>query len=173
MGRVLVGQEIRIGEDGEILTQGPNVTPGYWQNEEATAASFEGARYKTGDLGQLDEAGNLYLKGRRKDLIVLANGQNVYPGDIERLLNAHSAVKEGVVVGLPNERDGGETAHAVLLLEDPSTSANEIVEEVNKELADHQRITGYTIWSEEDFPRTHTLKVRKVLVLDHLKADSF
>ncbi|MCH8207174.1 MAG: AMP-binding protein, partial [Chloroflexi bacterium] len=170
VGRALEGQDIRIAEDGEVLTRGPNVTPGYWQNEEATAAAFDGEWYRTGDLGYMDDAGYLYLKGRKKDLIVLANGQNVFPEDIERLLNAHPLVKEGVVVGLSDERSTGETVHAVLLLEDPTVPAREIVNEVNDELADHQRIVSHTVWHEEDLPRTHTLKVRKGVVLDYLKA---
>ena len=170
VGPVLSGQEIRIAEDGEVLTRGPNVTPGYWQNEEATAAAFDGEWYRTGDVGYIDDAGYLFLRGRKKDLIVLANGQNVYAEDVERLLNAHPAVKEGVVVGLPDERSGGETVHAVLLVEDPTVPVKEIVDAINDKLADHQRIASYAVWHEEDFPRTHTLKVRKGVVLDYLKA---
>lgn len=169
VGRVLSGQEIRIAEDGEVLTRGPNVTPGYWQNEEATAAALDGEWYRTGDLGHIDDAGYLFLRGRKKDLIVLANGQNVYAEDVERLLNANPAVKEGVVVGLPDERSGGETVHAVLLVEDPTVPVKGIVDATNDKLADHQRIATYAVWHEEDFPRTHTLKVRKGVVLDYLK----
>ena len=110
--------------------------PGYWQDEEATAAAFEAGWYKTGDLGYLDESGNLFLKGRKKDLIVLANGQNVYADDVERALNAHPAVAEAVVAGLPDERSGAETVHAILLLEDPSVPVKEIIEEANAKLAD-------------------------------------
>ena len=170
VGRVVQGQEVRIAEDGEVVTRGPNITPGYWQNEEATAAAFQGEWYKTGDLGFLSEEGDLYLKGRKKDLIVLANGQNVYADDVERLLNAHPAVKEGVVVGLPEVRGGGEIVHAVLLIDDPKATAKQIIDEVNGNLADHQRVSAYTVWHDEDFPRTHTLKVKKAQVLEHLKA---
>ena len=170
VGHVLPGQAVRIAEDREVLTRGPNVTPGYWRNEEATAAVFDGEWYRTGDLGYVDDAGYLYLRGRKKDLIVLANGQNVYAEDIERLLSAHPRVKEGVVVGLTDERSGGETVHAVLLIEDSSSAVRDIVDSVNDKLADHQRITSHTIWHEDDFPRTHTMKVRKGIVLDYLKA---
>ncbi len=172
VGRSLPGQEVRIAEDGEVLVRGPNVTPGYWRNQQATEAAFEKDWYKTGDLGYLDDSGQLYLRGRKKDLIVLANGQNVYPEDIERLLNAHPAVTEGVVVGLPAEGSGGETVHAVLLVNEPQLPGDairEVVGEVNGNLADHQRISGHTVWHPEDFPRTPTLKVKKALVLDHLK----
>ena len=168
VGRTLPGQDVSIAEDGEILVRGPNVTSGYWQNKQATEAAFEKEWYKTGDLGYLDDSGQLYLRGRKKDLIVLANGQNVYPEDIERLLNSHPAVTEAVVVGLPAEAGGGETVHAVLLLDDTLPS-RDIIEQVNGRLADHQRITSHTVWPQEDFPRTHTLKVKKVLVLDYLK----
>ena len=172
VGRVLSGQEIHIAEDGEVLTRGPNVTPGYWQNEEATAAAFDGEWYKTGDLGYMDDADYLYLRGRKKDLIVLANGLNVYAEDIERLLNAHPNVKEGVVVGLPDARSAGETVHAALLMEDSTVPVKEIVDGINERLADHQRIASYGIWHEEDFPKTHTLKVKKGVVLDYLKKAS-
>ena len=77
VGRSLPGLEVRIAEDGEVLVRGPNVTPGYWRNQQATEAAFEKDWYKTGDLGYLDDSGQLYLRGRKKDLIVLANGQNV------------------------------------------------------------------------------------------------
>jgi long-chain acyl-CoA synthetase len=168
VGRVLPGQEIRIAEDGEILTRGPNVTQGYWQSPEATAAVFEDGWYKTGDLGYIDQDGFLFLKGRKKDLIVLANGQNVYPEDIESVLNKQPGVRDSVVVGLPSE-GGVVRVHAVLLMEDGSKAA-EAVNSANKLLADHQRVRGFTLWPQEDFPRTHTLKVRKNLVMESLRA---
>ena len=172
VGQTLPGQRVRIAEDGEVLAAGPNVTPGYWQNPEATDAAFDGEWYKTGDLGYMDEASRLYLKGRKKDLIVLANGQNVYPEDIEQQLNAEPAIMEGVVVGFPDETSGVETVHAVLLLDSSSKGHQDtraIIDAVNSRLADHQRITSHSVWQEEDFPRTHTLKVKKALVLDHLQ----
>ena len=166
VGRVLSGQQVRIADDGEVLTRGPNVTRGYWRNEAATTASFEDGWYKTGDLGALDEDGFLFLKGRKKDLIVLANGQNVYPEDIETALGRQPGVREGVVLGLPAD-DASVEVHAALLLED-GADAEEVVRAANADLADHQRVQGFTAWPEDDFPRTHTLKVKKQLVLDAL-----
>ena len=166
VGRVVDGQEVRIAEDGEVLTRGPNVTRGYWRNEAATEAAFEDGWYKTGDLGFMDDDGFLYLKGRKKDLIVLANGQNVYPEDIETALAKQPGVREGVVLGLPSG-DSSIEVHAALLLEEEA-DADEIVRSANAALADHQRVQGFTAWPDEDFPRTHTLKVKKQLVLDHL-----
>lgn len=170
LGKVLPGQEVRIAEDGEIQTRGPNVTPGYWNQPEITEASFAGEWYKTGDLGHIDEDGFLYFKGRKKDLIVLANGQNVYPEDIEPWLQNHQSIVDGVVVGMPSP-SGGEDVHAVLL---PSEGADggAVVAEVNPQLAAHQQIRGFTIWPEEEFPRTHTLKVKKNVVLERLIADA-
>lgn len=170
VGRVLPGQEILIAEDGEILTRGPNVTQGYWQSPQTTAPAFEDGWYRTGDLGYVDQDGFLFLKGRKKDLIVLANGQNVYPEDVESVLNKQPGVRDSVVVGLP--ADGGLVRiHAVLLMEEgDGSNAAEVVSSTNKLVADHQRIRGFTIWPEEDFPRTHTLKVRKNLVMESLRS---
>lgn len=84
VGRALPGIEIRIADDGEILVRGPNITPGYWKNPEATAAALQDGWYHTGDLGYLDSHKNLYIKGRKKNLIVLPNGMNVYPEDVDR-----------------------------------------------------------------------------------------
>lgn len=170
VGKVLSGQEVRIATDGEVLVKGPNVTSGYWRNEESTKSLFDGDWYKTGDLGHLDDDGFLFLRGRKKDLIVLANGQNVYAEDIESMLTSHPAVKEGVVLGIQEARSGGERVHAVLLMEDPSVPVKDVVDSVNAGLADHQRIADYTVWSDDDFPRTHTLKVKKGIVLDAIVA---
>ncbi|MDA0734283.1 MAG: AMP-binding protein [Chloroflexi bacterium] len=166
VGKILPGVALKLAEDGEILVKGDNITPGYWQNPEATAAAFVDGWYQTGDLGYLDQQGFLHLKGRKKDLIVLDNGQNVYPEDLETLLNQQPTVKDSVVLGLPNDR-GIVRVHAVLLIEEGGDAA-EAVSSVNQQVSDHQRIRGFTIWHEEDFPRTHTMKIRKPVVLDYL-----
>jgi long-chain acyl-CoA synthetase len=169
VGKAIPGVEISIAGDGEILVRGPNVTPGYWQNEQATQAAFVDGWYKTGDLGEIDAAGHLYLKGRKKDLIVLANGQNVYPEDIEALLVRQTGVRDAVVVGLTRQ-EGAIEVHAALLLDAESqTSADTVVRAVNGDLAAHQQIQGFTVWPDGDFPRTHTLKVRKPLVIQRLQ----
>jgi long-chain acyl-CoA synthetase len=166
IGKPLPGIEVRIAEDGELLVRGPNVSPGYWQSPDATAAAFQDGWYHTGDLGYQDAQGNLYLKGRKKNLIVLANGLNVYPEDIENVLLNNPAIKDAVIVGL-SENDGGPTVHAILLMDDP-TQAKAAIQTANKQLASHQQIRGYTNWPETDFPRTHTLKVKRQDVMDRL-----
>lgn len=167
VGKPLPGIEVRIAEDGEILVRGPNVALGYWKNPEATAAAFQDGWYHSGDLGFMDSQGYLYLKGRKKNLIVLANGMNVYPEDIENVLLTNSAVKDAVIVGL-NESDGGPTVHGILLMDDPS-QAKAVIQQANKQLASHQQIRGFTIWPDADFPRTHTLKVKRPEVLEKLQ----
>jgi long-chain acyl-CoA synthetase len=168
VGRPLPGQQVRITDDGEVQARGPNVFTGYWNNPEATRAVFDGEWYQTGDLGYIED-GYLYLRGRKKDLIVLPDGQNVYPEDVEAAICRQTGIKDAVVVGL--ERDGDLRIHAVILEEDPG-AAHEAVRSANAILDDRQQIMGFTTWPEEDFPRTHTLKVRKNFVLDYLKERS-
>jgi long-chain acyl-CoA synthetase len=166
VGKAIRDVEVRIAPDGEILARGPNITPGYWQNEKATAEAFEGDWYRTGDLGEVDAAGYLYLRGRKKNLIVLANGQNVFPEDIEAVLVQQPGVKDAIVVGLP--RGGEVEVHAVFLAED-AAACEAAVRAANGRLADHQRIHGFTRWPGDDLPRTHTLKVKRGKVLEYLQ----
>jgi len=168
IGQPLPGVEVKIAEDGELLVHGPNVAQGYWKNPEATAAAFQDGWYYTGDLGSMDDKGRIYLKGRKKNLIVLANGLNVYPEDIENVLLTNPAIKDAVVIGLM-EKDEGPTVYGILLMEDPS-QAKAVIQQTNKQLASHQQIRGYTVWPEKDFPRTPTLKVKRPEVMEKLQA---
>ncbi|MBI4220595.1 MAG: AMP-binding protein [Chloroflexi bacterium] len=168
-GKPLPGVEARIAEDGEILVRGPNVTSGYWHDEKATAAAFDGDWYRTGDIGHFDSDGHLHLSGRKKDMIVLDTGMNVYPQDIEVVLNSDPRVKDCCVVGF-SAPSGRIQVHAVLLLHDPNQGPRAIVETANSVLNDHQRIRGFTVWPREDFPRTHTLKIRKRDVVHVLRS---
>src|SRR6185437_10246687 len=111
--------------------------------------------------------GYLYLHGRTRDLIVLADGQNVYPEDVEQALRQATGVRDAVVIGRPGAR--GPQVHAILLLDAPALEPGDAVREANGRLAPHQRIGGFTVWPEADFPRTLTLKVKRqevVRVLD-------
>lgn len=168
VGKPLPGVDVRIADDGEIRVHGPNVALGYWKNPEATAAAFENGWYHTGDLGYLDARNYLYLKGRKKNLIVLANGLNVYPEDIENVLCANPLVKDAVVLGLTKHHQGPEV-HAILLMEDAS-QVKTVIQQTNRQLASHQQVRSFTVWPEKDFPRTHTLKVKRPEVLDKLQA---
>ncbi|HUG55929.1 MAG TPA: AMP-binding protein, partial [Candidatus Limnocylindrales bacterium] len=166
VGTALPGVEVRVAKDGEVLVRGPNVFAGYWENPEASSAVLRDGWYHTGDLGELDGEGFLTLRGRKKDLIVLPDGQNVYPEDVEFTLAEDLRVKDATVLGL--QRPGEEVhVHAVLLLADPS-AARAIVEDANRRLDGRQQIRGHSLWPDDDFPRTHTLKVKKREVLARL-----
>ncbi|HLI26565.1 MAG TPA: AMP-binding protein [Chloroflexota bacterium] len=167
VGRPLSCNAVRIAEDQEILVRGPNITPGYWEDPAATAAAFRDGWYCTGDLGRL-RAGELYLIGRKKNLIVLPSGENVYPEDIENLLLQEPSITDAVVLGLPRP-DGDIEVHAVLLTEAPQ-EALAAVKRVNRKLALHQRVRGTTIWPDADFPRTLTMKPRRDDILARLRA---
>ncbi|MEX2236657.1 MAG: AMP-binding protein [Dehalococcoidia bacterium] len=170
VGRPIPGVEVKLSEDGEILVKGPNVTAGYFEDPEATATAFSDGWYRTKDLGVMDSEGNLFVKGRKDDMIVLPDGQNLYPEDIENALRKQAAVRDAVVFGLPRGR--GVQLHAVVLPEPHENgidvSPDEIADAVraaNRALANYQRIDSHQAWGDEDFPRTHTLKVKRSEVL--------
>ena len=154
---------VKISDQGEILVRGDNITPGYYNAPEETARAFEDGWYKTGDLGFFDDEGFLHIQGRVKDMIVLPSGQNVFPQDIQSILVKHPGVRDAVVLGLP--RGTSVEVHTALILESPD-SAGQAVDWANSQLAEHQRVRGFTVWPYEDFPRTHTLKVKNQLVID-------
>jgi long-chain acyl-CoA synthetase len=168
VGKPVPGLNMRIEDNGEILVQGPNLSPGYWQNPAATAEAFVDGWYRTGDLGQFDAHGWLYLRGRIKNMIVLANGMNVYPEDVEHALLADERVKDACVLGITR---GQETeVLAVLLLSTANQPhAIEIVRAANGRLAPHQQIRRHTVWPEDTFPLTPTLKVKRVDVRERVE----
>jgi long-chain acyl-CoA synthetase len=167
VGKILPGQEVKFNEEGELLVRGGNVMAGYWNDPETTASVMENGWLKTGDFGKIDENGHIFIHGRKKDMIVTADGHNVYPEDIERLLTNTDGVREGIVVGLPAE--GGEIPYAVLIVE-PGTDPETVVKNVNAQLLPYQRIRGFSMWPDIDFPRTPTLKIRKAEVLKTVMA---
>ncbi len=99
VGRPLPGVEVRIASDGEVLTRGPHVMRGYWNNAAATAEAIQDGWLHTGDLGALDEDGFLRITGRKKELLVLSNGKKVVPSYIEGLLQADPCIEQAVVCG--------------------------------------------------------------------------
>src|SRR5580692_6749090 len=114
IGKVLPGREVKLADDGEILVKGGGVAAGYWDSSGEHRVSDEQGWYRTGDVGALDEAGNLYFKGRKKEVIVTPGGTNVYPEDLEAALRRQPEVKDCVVVGM--ERDGNAEPCAALIL---------------------------------------------------------
>ena len=155
IGKVLPGREMRLDENGEILVRGSNLAAGYWQGKKLTPVGGNEGWFHTGDLGALDSEGNLYFKGRKKNVIVTPAGMNVYPEDLQSALRAQAGVRDAVVIALPVERNA--EACAVLLL-DKGVDAAEVVRAANRGLAEYQQIRRWLEWPEEDFPRTSTQK---------------
>lgn len=161
--------EVELKIDGkEVLARGSNIFPGYYRNEEATRNAFTtDGWFRTGDLGEIGPDGWLTIKGREKELIVTGAGINVYPDELESVLNSIGGVKESCVIGI--EKGAGEEIHAVLLLDGSGKSPEEIIAEANKSLDPLHRITGWSIWKEMEFPKTTTLKIRKFQVKEQVK----
>ena len=167
IGRTLPGQEMKLGEGGEIMVRGDNVSPGYWGDQLRPATDEEGW-LRTGDIGEMDEKGNLYFKGRRKDVIVTAAGLNIYPQDLEAALNRQPEVAQSTVISVEGAR--GPEPLAVLIMREREADPERAIAGANERLARHQRIQRWVIWPEMDFPRTATQKVRKGEVAQAVKA---
>lgn len=144
VGIRLAGVETRVAEDGEILVRGANVSP-------SAETDAEGWLH-TGDLGRVDEGGNLYYLGRKKDVIVTAAGLNVYPEDVERALTAQPEIREAAVVAAGGVAGGGRsTVHAVIVGDGDIAAA---VARANQTLEAYQRVQGFSIWPDAALPRT-------------------
>ena len=169
IGKVLAGREVKLAPDGEILVRGGGVASGYWSGQELQPVETEEGWYHTGDVGELDAEGNLYFKGRKKDVIVTPAGMNVYPADLESALRQQPEVKDCVVVGLP--RDGNAEPCAVMVMQE-GKPAETALKRANESLAEYQRMRSWFVWPEQDFPRTSTQKPRtsaiREFVVSHL-----
>ncbi len=162
VGKPIGGVEIRIAEDGEVLVRGGNVAQGYFNNPEATREVFGDGWLHTGDIGELDAKGQLRLKGRKKEMIVLPDGRNVFPEEIESVLNAAEGVVESAVVGT-------DSVHAVLVVRDGAEAAR-IVAEANRRLNDAQRIRSFSVWPHPELPRTEgTRKLKRRAIRDEIE----
>lgn len=159
IGKPLPGQEVRIAEDGEILVRGESVIRDYVGGG-TQPGLIENGWLHTGDIGEFDEEGRLYYKGRKKEMVVTSEGLNVYPQDVERVLNGLAQVKDSAVVAV--RRGGEEQVHAALILSDSNADPAAVVAEANQRLESHQRIQSWSVWPEEDFPRTaSTMKIKR------------
>jgi long-chain acyl-CoA synthetase len=191
VGRPQPPVEMRIAEDGEILFRGPTLFKGYWRDPEMTARAIDAdGWYHSGDIGHLDDAGRLVLSGRTKDRIALPNGFKVYPEDMENALR-NAGIRDSVVLdtepgrleaivlapgthGIPQAGDTPAAAPALSAATDPEAmkaSIDAAVREANSHLSQNQRIVAWRLWPEADFPRTHTLKVKRDVVRAWVAAD--
>jgi long-chain acyl-CoA synthetase len=153
VGKPIAGVELRIAEDGEILVRGENVTRGYFKAPEETRAAFKDGWFHTGDIGELDEKGQLHIRGRKKEMIVTPEGLNVFPEDVERVLNEIGGVKESAVVGAALPGSTAERVQAVIVAT-ADADLDEIVRQANVRLQDHQKIRAAALWPGPALPRT-------------------
>jgi len=191
VGTPIGGVEVRIAEDGEILVRGENVTSGYYENPKSQVPNpksqipssksqtdpgspipdpvFDAdGWFHTGDIGERDEQGRIFIKGRKKEMIVTAEGLNVFPEDVERVLNELPGVRESAVVGVA--LGGEERVHAVMVL-DPPADKDAVVRTANSRLQDHQRIRGASVWSAGSLPRTEgTRKLKRAAIREWVQA---
>jgi long-chain acyl-CoA synthetase len=164
VGRAMPPVELRVADDGEVLFRGPTLFKGYWRDPEATARAIDAdGWYHSGDIGHLDPDGRLILSGRTKDRIVLPNGFKVYPEDLENALRV-AGVRDAIVL----DTEAGRIEAIVLLRgvgADDATAAGPIVDAAvraaNASHGPQQRIAAWRFWPDDDFPRTHTLKIRR------------
>ncbi|HEX2367959.1 MAG TPA: AMP-binding protein, partial [Acidimicrobiia bacterium] len=191
VGPVYPGVEMRIAEDGEILVRGRNVFLGYYKDPEATDATLVDGWLHSGDLGEIDEEGFLWITGRKKDLIITAGGKNVAPKNIEGSLKNHVLVSEAVVVGDRRKyltclvtidaeasarfqevqgTSGDPTADPALIAEIQAA-----IDQVNEGLARVEQLKKFTVLprelSIEGGELTPTLKVKRNKVAENFAAE--
>jgi long-chain acyl-CoA synthetase len=179
VGKPLPGIELRIHDAdadgvGEVTARGPSVMAGYFGDTEATDATLVDGWLRTGDVGRLDAEGRLTLLGRKKDVIIDANGKNVYPDELEELYGAHLHVKELSIVGLPDE-SGGERVACLCVVdakdrrrEDVRTELEEHFRAISADLPFYRRVKVLRFW-EGELPRTSTRKVKRPEVMAELQ----
>jgi long-chain acyl-CoA synthetase len=166
---------------GELAVRGAVVMKGYWKRPDATAAVFRDGWFLTGDLGYFDAKGHLFLTGRKKEVIVLSNGKNVYPEEIEAHYLKSPFIKEIAVMGLEGKPgEGGDRLHAVIvpnfdaLRQRKIVNAKEIIrfdiEGLSPQIASTKRIGSYEIW-QDDLPRTTTRKIKRFEVEKRVRAN--
>ena len=153
------GRDRGTGEAGELLIRGPNVTPGYWNNEAATRAAFlPGGWLKTGDVAQRDGDGYYFIVDRIKDMFI-SGGENVYPAEVERAIYTHPAVLEVAVVGVPDAK-WGEVGAAYVLPKPGAALAGEDLRAFCRGVLAAYKVPKY-VEIVADYPRTAAGKIQK------------
>jgi long-chain acyl-CoA synthetase len=170
VGKAIAGVDVMIAPDGEILVRGENVTSGYFQAEAETAKAFEGGWFHTGDIGEIGPDGRLFIKGRKKEVIVTPEGLKVFPDDVERVVSQIPGVRDAAVVGVASGSEAaGERVHAVLVL-DPGVDPGAVAREANTRLESHQKIRRAMVWPQPDLPRTEgTGKLRRAAIREWVR----
>ncbi|MBO5218903.1 MAG: AMP-binding protein, partial [Clostridia bacterium] len=178
VGKPVYGVTLKIDkadpadETGEILAKGPNVMLGYYKNEEATREVFtEDGWFRTGDIGYIDRDGYVYITGRKKNVIILSNGKNVFPEELEEHLSHSDLIKESVVIGRPDE--SGEIAITALIYPDPDLTEGKSPEEIesairaevdniNRSLPSFKHMSVVEV-RDTEFEKTTSKKIKRFL----------
>ena len=155
VGKAVSGVELKL-ENGEIIAKGENVFSGYYNDKMETNKVLKNGWFYTGDIGEFDSQGFLKITGRIKNMILSSSGLNIYPEDIEKVINGFPEVKDSVVIGL----DSGKKLVGVIL---PNGKARDkdLLKKVNSKLNQSQYLNSIIVWKERDFPRTSTKKIKR------------
>jgi long-chain acyl-CoA synthetase len=153
------GNPVKTPNPGEIVARGANVMASYWNNQEETAASFHNGFFRTGDIGYRDSNGYFYILDRSKDMIV-TGGENVYSGEVERVIFNHPAVREVAVFGIPDARWGELVAACVFLKAGTQLTADELIAYCRQFLANY-KVPRQVDFSETELPKSGSGKVLK------------
>ena len=157
---------VPLGEVGEVAVKGPQVMKGYWKRPEETALVLKDGWLLTGDMGRIDEDGYLYIVDRKKDLII-SGGYNIYPREVEEVLYEHPKVKEVVVVGVPDEYRGEVVKAFIVLKENTTATAEEIINYCQEKLAKY-KVPKYVEFRTE-LPKTAIGKLLRRALRDEAK----
>ena len=169
------GDRRRRGEDraddGEILVRGENVTTGYFNAAEETARAFEDGWFHTGDIGEIGADGQLFIRGRKKEMIVTPEGLNVFPEDVERVLNQLPGVRDSAVVGVAGRRAAATSGCTPCSSSTRASIPTPSCARPTPQLADHQRIRRALVWPEPELPRTEgTRKLKRAAIRDWVQS---
>jgi acyl-CoA synthetase (AMP-forming)/AMP-acid ligase II len=152
------GNDLPVGEVGEIMTRSPQNMKGYWNLPEETARAFCGEWLRTGDVGYLDEDGYLYIHDRVKDLII-SGAENVYPAEVENVLFSHPAVADVAVIGVPDDQWGEAVTAMVVKRPGVEVSAEEIIAFARERMARYK--APKSVVFVETLPRNSSGKILK------------
>ena len=151
-------RDVEPGEAGEIIVKGPSVFSGYWNKPAETAEAIRGGWFHTGDMGRRDEEGFVYIVGRKVEMII-SSGENIYPAEVERVIQALPEVREAAAVGMPDRKKGEVVAVFVLLKEGAKLTEEGLLAAIRDQIA-HFKLPKKIVFVEE-FPRNSVGKILK------------
>ncbi len=152
------GQDVPLGQVGEIVAKSPRCMQGYWELPQATAETIVDGWLHTGDLARMDKDGYVYIVDRKKDMII-SGAENIYSREVEEVLYMHSAVLEAAVIGVPDEKWGEAVKAIVVLKPGARASEQDIIEFCKKNLASYKKPRSVEFW--DNLPKTGSGKIMK------------